>query len=103
MTVKLEETASLLTEVTNVFNPEEDLKETESFQSTQAKIENATQKKQAEMKEIIRGARRARRTSSPLCRRPQFGLLPPRARSPLSRSRGGDMCGVRVAQITHSP
>ena len=63
MTVKLEETASLLTEVTNVFNPEEDLKETEAFQSTQAQIENATQKKQGEMKEIIGGARRARRTS----------------------------------------
>eukprot|EP01044_Picomonas_judraskeda_P006135 COSAG03_NODE_602_length_6755_cov_12.895282_8_plen_89_part_00 len=60
MTVKLEETASLLTEVTNVFNPEEDLKETAKFQSAQAKIQSATKTKQAEMADIIKGALTAR-------------------------------------------
>lgn len=60
MTVKLEETASLLTEVTNVFNPEEDLKETAKFQSVQAKIQTATKNKQSEMADIIKGALTAR-------------------------------------------
>ena len=64
MTVKLEDTASLLTEVTNVFTPEDDIKITEKFLGTQAKIKSATEKKQAEIKEIIRGALPTRRATA---------------------------------------
>ena len=56
MARKLEETASLITEVTNVFNPEEDLAQTQKIADTQHRIKQATEAKQAEMKDIIRGA-----------------------------------------------
>ena len=53
----LADTASLLTEVTNVFNPEEDLTVLNKFVETSAETTRGAEEKQAEIKQIVRGAR----------------------------------------------
>ena len=53
----LADTASLLTEVTNVFNPEEDVAVLNKFVETSAETTRGAEEKQAEIKQIVRGAR----------------------------------------------
>ena len=52
----LADTASLLTEVTNVFNPEEDVAVLNKFVETSAETTRGAEEKQAEIKQIVRGA-----------------------------------------------
>jgi|EP01047_Picozoa_sp_COSAG01_P009986 hypothetical protein len=54
--VNLADTASLLTEVTNVFTPQDDMLLADKVVNTTAAIERQVQEKQAEIKQIVRGA-----------------------------------------------
>ena len=74
----LADTASLLTEVTNVFNPEEDLTVLNKFVETSAETTRGAEEKQAEIKQIVRGARPTSypRRAAPLPRPRPRPLLP---------------------------
>ena len=79
----LADTASLLTEVTNVFNPEEDLTVLNKFVETSAETTRGAEEKQAEIKQIVRGAR------PPSCRAaPRHCHGRCRCRRPCARARG---------------
>ena len=63
MAVNLADTASLLTEVTNVFTPEDDVNVVKSFLGTKEQIERTAAEKRDEIKQIVRGALPSRRAS----------------------------------------
>ena len=54
--VNLADTASLLTEVTNVFNPGDDMQLAEKFAATDTAIQRACAEKKEEMNNILQGA-----------------------------------------------